>query len=115
MNESCCEEPPIAVKPMLFDIYCQILGPQGRCPIRACIYVHYPAFDVDLALCGEHLHSLPKLMIPIIDMSASHAERLYKEARQFDEWVKELNDAKRTVPRDAGAVALPPDHIPHVG
>ena len=115
MSESCCEEPPVAMVPSLLDIYCQVLGPNGRCGIRACIYVHYPAFEVDLALCGEHLHSLPKMMVPLVNVSRADAERLYKEARQFDDWVKELNDAKRTVPRDAGAVAAAPDHVPPIG
>ena len=100
------------LKPEPLDIRCQILEPQGRCPDLALIFVHYTDFDVDLALCAQHLNVLPRLAEPIMNMSRSDTERLYKEARQFDEWVKELNDPKRTVRRDAAAVPAHPDDVP---
>ena len=114
MPNFCCEESPPVLKPEPLDIRCQILGPQGRCPNWALLYVHYTNFDVDLAVCERHLLTLPREVAPLADIGQSDAERLYKEARQFDEWVEELNDPKRAVRRDAGAVAAPSHHVPPV-
>jgi hypothetical protein len=89
------------------DIGCQLSG----CEQPAAGFIRYPD-DITLAACQVHISRLcPHRAELLINLSRSERERLYKEARQWDEWSKNHRDPSGTVCRDAAPLAAAPDNL----
>jgi hypothetical protein len=113
MPNAPCEPPidPDCTRVKL-DIICQVYDRGSRCDQPASGYVRYPETDVILAACQGHISRLcPRTAELLTNLSRSDRDRLYKEARQWEEWL-EQNDPTRAVCGDAAAVAAPADNLP---
>jgi hypothetical protein len=126
MSAMSCEPPSppdYANKMEKLDIVCQI----GNCEQPAAGFIRYPEDEITLAACQGHIRKLcPPQATPtaaftqhremraelLTGLSRSDSDRLYKEARQWDEWLEQQNDPHGTVCRDAAAVAAPADNLP---
>jgi hypothetical protein len=114
MPSAPCEPPsePDCTVDMKLDIICQVYDRGSRCDQPASGYVRYPETDVTLAACQGHISRLcPRSAKLLTGLSRSDSDRLYKEARQWDEWLEQQNDPHGTVCRDAAAVATPANDV----
>ena len=116
--------PDYANKMEKLDIVCQI----GNCEQPAAGFIRYPEDEITLAACQLHIRKLcPPQATPtaaftqhretraelLTGLSRAEHERLYKEARQWEEWLEtQQNDPTRAVCGDAAAVATPADDLP---
>lgn len=105
-----CNQPsqPDCAKMEKLDIGCQLDG----CEQPAAGFIRYPDDDITLAACQVHIGRLcPHQAKLLTNLSRSERERLYKEARQWDEWSKNHRDPSGTVCRDAAPLAAAPDDL----
>jgi hypothetical protein len=112
MSTAPCEPPsePDCASVKL-DLTCQVYDRGCRCDQPASGYVRYPETDVTLAACQGHISRLcPRTAELLTNLSRSDSDRLYKEARQWEEWL-EQNDPTRAVCGDATTVAAPADDV----
>jgi len=96
----------------LVNLECQTAPGGFRCRAPASCYVFYTDFKVSLAVCETHAEALQLRpdVVPLDPESKKDKDRLYKEARQWEEWRNE-NDLGPVFCGDENHVVAAPDVV----